>query len=129
MPKELSENDLPIYADIINFCFWVQNKTQNRSATKRKETIADITQIVVARVEEIWIKASIPIVSHERILHLFRGYYDKYLKLLKPFKQRQQQDKYKRMLSSFKEEGHSRLFDIAACKCELNKCQYARQGA
>jgi len=122
-PKVLSGNVLPTYADVTRFYFWVQNNTRDKSTTKRKETVADITKIVALRVEEIWIKASIPIVSHDRVLRLFRGYYDKYLKLLKPFKQRQNQDKYKQMLNSFKEEGHSRLFDIAACKCPFDKCR------
>jgi hypothetical protein len=79
--------------------FWVQNITQNRSGRKRKETVADNTQIDAATVEEIWIKTSFLIVSRSRVLGLFRGHYDKYLKLLKPFKQRQVQDKFKKMLN------------------------------
>jgi hypothetical protein len=126
LPKELSRNYLPTYADVTKFYFWVQNNIQNRSPTKRNETVADITQILVARVKEIWINSSIAIVSHDRVLRLFCGYYDKYLKLLKAFKQCQKQHKYKQMLNSFKEEGHSHLFDIAACKCGLDKCQCDR---
>ena len=123
LPKELSGNDFPTYADVIKFYFWVQNNAQNRRNTKGKETVADITQTVAARVEEIWIKASIPIVSHNRVLRLICGYYDTYLKHFKPFKQRQKQDTYKQMHNFFKEEGHSRLFDIGAFKCEFDKCQ------
>jgi hypothetical protein len=123
LPKELSGNKLPTYADVIKFYFWVQNKSQSTSTTKKKETVADIAQIVATRVEEIWTRASIPFVSRNRVLRLFRGYYDKYLKLLKPFKKRQKEDKYKQLLNSFKEEGHSRLFDIASCKCDFDKCR------
>jgi hypothetical protein len=122
LPKELSANELPTYGDVLKFYFWVQNDAKNKSITKRKDTVAELSQVVATRVEEIWIKASIPIVSHDRVLHLFRSYYNKYLKLLKPFKQRQNQDKYKLMLNSFRDEGHSRLFDIAACKCDFDKC-------
>jgi hypothetical protein len=81
LPKELSGNELPTYADVLKLYFWVQNNAKNKSITKRKETVAEITQVVATRVEGIWIKASIPIASHDRVLRLFRSYYDKYVEI------------------------------------------------
>lgn len=122
LPKELSGNVLPTYSDVIKFYFWVQNINSKNSSATTKSTVNDITKVVASRVEEIWNKASIPIVSHDRVLQILRSYYDKYLKLLKPYKKRQSQIKYQKQLNSFKEEAHSRLFDIAACKCDFTTC-------
>ena len=105
LTKVLSDNDLPTYDDVIKFYFWVQNNTQGKNTSKRKETVADITQIVATKVETMGIKTSFLTLSNDRFLPQF----------LKPFKQRQNQDKYKQMLISLKEEKHSRLFNIATC--------------
>ena len=95
LTKVLFENDLPTYDDVIKFYFWVQNNTQDKNTLKRKEK----------KVEIILINGSFLIFSNDRVLRLF----------LKPYKQRQNQDKYKQMLISLKEEKHSRLFNIATC--------------
>lgn len=121
LPKELSGTNLPTYSDVMRFYFWVKNDCMSRSSTKRLETVTAITDRVASRVEEIWMKASIPIVTHNRVSQIIRSYYDKYLKLLKNFKERHNEDKYNEKINCFKEEG-SRLFDIASCKCAFDKC-------
>src|ERR1700733_3577551 len=83
LTKVMSKNDLPTYDDVIKFYFWVQNNTQNKNTSKRKETVTDITKIVATKVETIWIKSSFPIFSNDRVLPQF----------LKPYKQRQNQYK------------------------------------
>src|SRR5260221_3792580 len=103
-PGELSGNVLPTYCDIMKFYVWTKNNLKIN--TKIKEpTVGEISEIVAVRVEKIWMKASIPVVSHTRVLHLLRAYHDKYMKLLKPFKARQKQEKYKDRLKTFKDEG------------------------
>jgi hypothetical protein len=124
-PSELSGNVLPTFGDIMKFYVWTKNNLKISSETK-EPTVAEISEVVAVRIEEIWMKASIPVVSHTRVLQLLRAYHDKYMKLLKPLKERQKQEKYKERLKSFKEEGQCKLFDIAACKCELVKCTCAK---
>ena len=121
LPKELSGTNLPSYSDVMRFYFWANDDCMNRSSTKHLETVTSITDKVVSCVEEIWNKASIPIVSRNRILQMIRNYYDKYLKLLKHFKERHNEDKYNEKINRFKEDG-SRLFDIASCKCAFDNC-------
>ena len=126
LPKEISGTNLPTYSDVMRFYFWVKNDCMSRSSTKRLETVTAIADKVASRVEEIWIKASIPVVSHNRVSQMIRSFHDEYLKLLKHFKERHNEDKYNEKIKRFKEEGflfETRLFDIGCCKCALDiKC-------
>ena len=63
--------------------------------------------------------SSIPVVSHARVLQLIRTYHEKYRKLLKPFKGRQNKPAYLKKLEEFREQESVTLFDIAACKCGI----------
>ncbi|KAK4880966.1 hypothetical protein RN001_004285 [Aquatica leii] len=47
---------------------------------------SEIAEEVSVKLEEIWNKASILIISHNRILELLNSYHDKYMKLKEPFK-------------------------------------------
>lgn len=75
------------------------------------------------KIENIWKKASIPVVSHQRIVELIRIYHDKYNNLLKVPIKRQTQEGFKKKVSDFREVAESKLFDIAACKCNfMSRC-------
>lgn len=74
------------------------------------------------QIKTIWNKASIPTVSHDRILQLLRKHHEKYLKLLKVPNARKCQAKYQEKLSCCRSESKHQLFDIAACKCDLSCC-------
>ena len=52
-----------------------------------------------------------------RVLQLVRSYHDRYRKVLKSYKGRQNNKKYKSALNHFHVSSRERLFDIAACKC------------
>jgi len=86
-PKEMSDVVLPTYEDMMkNFLWW---KHMMKPTIKSPDpTVADISEKVALAVENLWRKASIPMVSHFRVLQLIRSYHDKYMKLLKPFKVR-----------------------------------------
>lgn len=85
----------------------------------KEPAFAEISEFVVDKLEDIWNKASIPVVSRKRIVKLLQTYHTKYLNLLKPFKSRQNNSTYKTKIQSLKNEASTRLFDIAACKCDL----------
>ncbi|KAK4871958.1 hypothetical protein RN001_016082 [Aquatica leii] len=72
--SQLPENILPTYDQIIN---------------KKEPVFSEIAEEVSVKLEEIWNKASIPTISHNRILQLLNSYHHKYMKLKKPFKDRQ----------------------------------------
>jgi len=60
-------------------------KHQLKSTEDAKDpSVGEISELVAAKIERIWIKASIPTISHTRVLQMLRAYHDKYRKLLKP---------------------------------------------
>lgn len=88
----------------------------------RDPTVTEVAELVAEKVETIWKKASIPIVSHTRVLQMLRAFHDMYRKLLKPYKGRQNNSNYKKKLTDFAKRNESKLFDIAICKCSLSAC-------
>ena len=84
-PSQVSENELPTYKDVIKFYLFVRNSLK-ASSTSKEPPVAVIAERVCVKVEEIWRRASIPVVSHKRVIQLLRSYHDKYMKLLKPYK-------------------------------------------
>ena len=126
MPQELPENVLPTYQSVMRYYVLVKQRLKWNNNNK-DASVADIAQQVAVSVENIWLKSSIPLVSHKRVLNMIRSYHDKYMKLIKPLKGRQNDEKYRRKIFEFREEGSSKLFDIAACKCALDKCDCVKE--
>jgi len=87
--SKLSPNVLPTHKDVLRFYMFVRNSLKSTSNSIKEPTVDIISERVCLEVEEIWRRASIPVVSHKRVLQLLRSYHDKYMKVLKPFKQRQ----------------------------------------
>ena len=125
----LHNNMLPTYEDVMKYYGSVNNSLKLHAGGKEPR-VADICESVTRDVEKVWIRASIPIVSHTRVVKLLRCYHDKYMKLLKPYKARQKQETYKKQLKDFKTHAKNTLFDIASCKCEDDnncKCERTRR--
>lgn len=121
MPRDLSDTVLPTYGRVMKQYLLVRH--QLRSTGHGKEpSVSEVSQQVVKKVESLWNKASIPILSHTRVLQMLRVYLDKYRKLLKCFKGRRNVNTYKDKLKCFRDDSKRRLFDIAACKCVLTEC-------
>lgn len=121
-PCQLSDNLLPTYQDVMKYYTAVKNGLKSQAAGQEPK-VADICEMVTREVERVWIRASIPVVSHTRVVKLLRTYHDKYQKLLKPYKARHKQDTYKKQLRDFQEKAKETLFDISSCKCDdENKC-------
>lgn len=116
-PSELPDNVLPTREQVSKFYSYVRF---NKKESRKEPTFAEISEEIAVKLEYVWNKASIPIVSHKRILQLLKAYHDKYQKLMKPFKSRKNVETYKLQIQKFKEESRSTLFDIAACKCDLS---------
>lgn len=108
---------LPTYEQVMKHCAFIRF---GKKMSAKEPTFADISEEVAVQLKEIWEKASIPVVSHDRILQLLQKYHEKYKNLMKPFKERQNNDTYKAKLQGFKEAAQVTLFDIAACKCKCD---------
>ncbi|XP_050527619.1 uncharacterized protein LOC126897791 [Daktulosphaira vitifoliae] len=114
--KELSNNVLPTYEDVMQYYLYVKHQLKP-DITSKEPSVSSIAEIVATNIENIWHKASIPIVSHTRVLQLIKTYHDKYRNILKSAKGRGYCETYKKKVEKLQTEARSSLFDIAACKC------------
>lgn len=126
--KDISINalQLPNYEDIMK-CFQ-SVRLELKGCGSKEPSSASIADKVAVKVEQVWTRASIPVLSHQRIVNLILDYNIKYQNLLKPLKNRKSQtlqDKITAFGNSAK-----RLFDVCACKClsfALCCCESARK--
>ncbi|GBO42197.1 hypothetical protein AVEN_133399-1 [Araneus ventricosus] len=63
VPYELKEMQLPSYADIMRHYYWLRN--ENRDVYL--QPVDDFVKVVGEKVAEIWVKASIPVVSKRTV--------------------------------------------------------------
>ncbi|ESO04220.1 hypothetical protein HELRODRAFT_172570 [Helobdella robusta] len=104
---ELNERQLPTIGDVIKFILFVKNDLKLKCNGK------DLSK----KIQNIWIKASIPIVSNDRVLQLLKSYFEKYL-TLKRYPKSKRHDSFEKKLKCFSDLS-KRLFDVASCKCVL----------
>ncbi|CAG4960187.1 unnamed protein product [Parnassius apollo] len=94
-----------------------------RCAEKGRQDLVQATcDIVATEIENIWKRASLPIVQHKTIVSKIRSYHDKHRALLKSYQKSKDNENYKQKLQKFKKDCEV-LFDIASCKCKsLSTC-------
>lgn len=97
-------------------------KYQLKEGQQKEPTVDEIAQIVASDINTVWQKASIPTVSHTRILKLIRCAHDEFRKLMKPYRGRKADKKYMLKLQAYANNSKHKLFDIAACKCIQGNC-------
>lgn len=102
--------------------FYLHKKHELKCTAEWEPTVAELSAIVAAPVESNWKKASIPIVSHTRVYEMIGTYHDSYRRLLKPFKERQNNNSYRNKLKEFAKRSKNNFFDIAVCKCKSKLC-------
>lgn len=117
MPEKMSETVLPTYENVMKYFLLVKHELKP-NIYRKEPTITDISQKVAEDLERLWIKASIPVISHTRVLQMIRSYYDKYIKV----KKNKKRSDYAAKADSFRRDAKNRLFDIAACKCLSGAC-------
>ncbi|CAI6354827.1 unnamed protein product [Macrosiphum euphorbiae] len=126
--KELSNNVLPTFEDVMQYYLFVKHKLKPET-TSKEPSVSSIAEII-AVLEKVWLKASIPVVSHTRVLQMIKTYHDKYRNILKSAKSRINIETFKKKLENFQSEAKNSLFDIAACKCvvlSLCNCEKSRK--
>lgn len=122
IPCEISDTVLPTYYSMMKDYLYTKDLLKKQMSNK-EPSFYEVAEAVSLRVENVWKKASLPIVSHARVLQMMRAYHDNYRSLLKPYKSRKNQPKYKDQLKKFENSSKSRLFDICTCKCkDFTKC-------
>ena len=126
-PCQLPGNMLPTYEDTLKYYNLV--KFQLKEASNGKDpSHSEISSKVTAEIEALWEKASLPVVSLDRVRAMLKTYHQKYQNCLKPYQTRKEKDSYKAKLLAFKLEA-MKLFDICTCKCsgEFCKCSKSRK--
>lgn len=120
-PKDLVCSALPTLCDVIQYFLWIRHNLE-KGRVNRNLLVSETSEIVAQKVKEIWISASVPTVSHQRIVQLIKEYQKKRKDLLKPYLQRKDVPSYKSKIEAFVRDSQ-RLFDFAACKCvEFERC-------
>lgn len=102
-------------------------KHEMQQMSPKEPSVSEIAEVVASDIQAVWIKASIPIVSHNRILKLIRCSHDEFRKLMKPYKGRKTDKKYMMKLQAYADKSKQKLFDIAICKCTHGMCKCAKE--
>ncbi|ESN99729.1 hypothetical protein HELRODRAFT_176489 [Helobdella robusta] len=116
---ELNERQLPTIGDVIKFILFVRNDLKLKCNGKDPFNL-NIYSVVSKKIQNIWIKAFIPIVSNDRVLQLLKSYFEKYL-TLKRYPKSKRHDSFEKKLKCFSDLS-KRLFDVASCKCVFEAC-------
>ena len=83
------------------------------------QSVTEISSICSVEIESLWRKASIPSVSHTRVLK----FHDEFRILMKPYKGCKSDKKYIDKLHKFQTKCREKLFDISVCKCVPENCK------
>lgn len=112
LAQPFSGRTLPTCSEVIKaYIFHLRSLIPNSNTINIAEKVAN-------DIENIWKSVSIPVVSHNRVLALLKGFYAEYVQIRKPYKQRIKTSAfYRERIKSFQEDNAFKLFDIATCKC------------
>lgn len=120
--QDLKDNVLPTYQEVMKCYEWSRIQIKIQSGSNKEPSFSEIAQIVTQRVEEVWQKASIPVVSHNRVIQLLKAYHLKCKNLLKSLKRLSHERK-----TEFLQQSEF-LFDICSCKCKIiSQCNCPRE--
>lgn len=111
---------LPTYDDVLKQFILLRN-TLSSNENGKFQSVKKITNLVAKKLETIWKKTSITIISNQRISQII---YDTYNNYKSSLKYSGNPRKIPLKIQNFFSEAKVKLFDIAACKCiELSKCK------
>ncbi|KAE8746239.1 hypothetical protein FOCC_FOCC007111 [Frankliniella occidentalis] len=113
-PCDLNESRLPTYKDVLLCCLHERRRIGMLRGKNIEPLFSEISETVANKVENIFIKASIPTVSHTRVIQLLKAYHNKYITFKKVYLRDKTglQERRDSFVSSAQ-----KLFDIASCKC------------
>ncbi|GBM50348.1 hypothetical protein AVEN_208954-1 [Araneus ventricosus] len=113
-PKDFDEVNLPTKKDVLLSCLEVRRQVGLESESNKEPVFFTVARQVAIKLNIIWDKASIPTVTHNRVIQLIIRCRDDYLSIKKTLN-------CKTTVRKTKDESlieqTSKLFDIAFCKC------------
>lgn len=109
----LRENNLPKIDEMIRDVLFTENVIKTN-----KNRLMEAIKITADKIQSIWIKASIPTISRQRIISLIRKHHARRRSIIKMAKTAFFDKNSKNVKNDW-----NRLFDVAACKCkQFNGC-------
>lgn len=75
--EEMTENQLPTYKQVMKYYNLIRHRLKIENNSKKEPSVNEISDILSRKIENLWEKASIPIVSHTRVLQLIKTYHAK----------------------------------------------------
>ena len=119
-PAVMPVNQLPTCSDVLRRCNLTRNELKSQNNNKEPSFFV-IAGIVAKKIEALWQKASLPMVSHDRVVQLIKNRHEKYRNLLRSHKRRKGSETHENNTSKFLSKSDA-LFDICTCKCEGVSC-------
>lgn len=132
-PKLFDGSQLPTCSEVILYYLKVFNGLKF-GARRTPPSHGLVAAKVAKKLEEIWMKASVPCVSSRQIIAKISLLHTKYRALLKKYspapvtkKQKQKFALFSDRARAFREENVKKLFDVCLCKCvSLADCSCPR---
>ena len=115
--EDMGHRELPTFHSVMKYYLLIRQSLKQK--TNKDPSVSEIVKHVVEKLKIVWKMASIPIVSDQRIEAMLKTYHGKYRNILRPLKGRSNSNSYSEKVKAFKSEAQRKLFDIAACKCDL----------
>ncbi|GBP96300.1 Protein FAM200A [Eumeta japonica] len=116
--EDIKENVLPTYQDVMKCYEWNKLQVKIKNVSNKEPAFSEI----VTRKVGVWQKASIPIVSHTRVIQLLKAYHSKCKNIIKSLKMLATEKK-----TEFLQQSEI-LFDICSCKCKIiSQCNCPRE--
>lgn len=120
--EDIKENVLPTYQDVMKCYEWNRLQVKIKNVSNKEPAFSEIAEIVTRKVEGVWQKASIPIVSHTRVIQLLKAYHSKCKNIIKSLKRLATEK-----TTEFLQQSEI-LFDICSCKCKIiSQCNCPRE--
>lgn len=113
-PYEIPDTMLPTIKDVLCHILYIENQMINQPRP--------CFNTVALRVEEIWLKASIPSISHQRVLFYIRKHYNSRRLILKTCQSSAAETLAFNVKKTDFIDSCNSLMDITACKCKDFTC-------
>lgn len=122
---QMKNDQLPTYQDILKSLLYKKKQLTISNAGKHP-SITQICSDLANDIVRIYMSASIPTVSIQRIVASIKHYHSKYQNLIKPYKSSCNKRSYQDKVKIFMEQS-KQLFDVASCKCvDFSSCKCIR---
>jgi hypothetical protein len=121
VPKKMTENVLPTIEDTLKELLWTEHEL-SISGVNLNSVGKRAVEALAIKVEGLWRKTLIPVISHQRIVGLIQKHHCRRQALNKSFKRSSTSESYQSKLEEFRMSSQ-KLLDIAICKClNLDAC-------